>query len=96
MKKTQTLFDVAVNNASPFKFIIEIDGDYHLSEEQQEKDIKRDLFFKYKGYTTLRLSNRFVTEKSEEYLMTYLEQEIKGQLQPLQTAHPEGTLQTSQ
>ena len=42
------------------KLIIEVDGGYHNTEEQQAKDKQRDDDFKSIGYTTLRYTNEQV------------------------------------
>jgi len=40
-----------------FAVIIELDGGYHYTPEQQEYDAKRDKWFNGKGYNVWRLSN---------------------------------------
>ena len=39
------------------RLIIELDGDYHLTEEQQRKDEERSRWLATKGFTILRFSN---------------------------------------
>ena len=39
------------------RLIIELDGDYHLTEEQQRKDEERSRWLATKGFTVLRFSN---------------------------------------
>jgi very-short-patch-repair endonuclease len=48
------------------KVIIEVDGGYHLTPEQKEKDKQRDDDFKSIGYTTLRIYNS--KSKDIEYI----------------------------
>lgn len=45
------------------KLIIEVDGGYHNTEEQREKDKKRDADFMSVGYTTLRFTNEQISSK---------------------------------
>lgn len=40
-----------------FKYIIEIDGSFHEKEGIKEKDDKRDVFFRNKGYTVFRIKH---------------------------------------
>lgn len=49
---------------SPLKLIIEVDGGYHNSQEQEIKDKQRDNDFKSIGYTTLRFTNEQVQNKT--------------------------------
>ena len=49
---------------SPLKLIIEVDGGYHNSQEQQIKDRQRDNDFKSIGYNTLRFTNEQVQNKT--------------------------------
>ena len=46
------------------KLIIEVDGGYHNSQEQQIKDRQRDNDFKSIGYNTLRFTNEQVQDKT--------------------------------
>jgi len=59
------------------KLIIEIDGDYHDTEEQKLKDIERTKFLEYNGLRVIRFKNEevlsnlsFVLERIEEELFT--------------------------
>lgn len=57
-----------------YKVIVEIDGEYHYTEEQQEKDWYRtlDIFHTY-GYKTLRISNNQIySDKFEDKLINFL------------------------
>lgn len=45
------------------KTIIEVDGGYHNTEEQRQKDAKRDEAFKSIGYTTIRVTNEQACSK---------------------------------
>lgn len=47
------------------KLIIEVDGGYHNTSERMAKDLKRDKDFASIGYTTLRISNEDVKDKSK-------------------------------
>ena len=58
------------------KLIIEVDGGYHSTPEQQVKDKQRDEAFKSIGYTTLRFTNEQVASKDGkkkilEEILTY-------------------------
>lgn len=46
------------------KLIIEVDGGYHNTEEQKQKDAIRDAAFKSIGYTTIRINNEQAKDKS--------------------------------
>ena len=57
--------------------IIEIDGGYHDTEEQQEKDSIRQEWLEKNGYTVLRFTNDqilFDTEKSVNIIKQHLNQ----------------------
>lgn len=56
------------------KIAIEVDGGYHNSIEQIEKDKERDENLKKKGINTLRISNNdvFIEEKLEQLLFKIL------------------------
>lgn len=45
------------------KVVIEVDGGYHNSDEQKEKDRLRDEAFKSIGYITIRITNEQVNDK---------------------------------
>lgn len=58
------------------KLIIEVDGGYHSTPEQKNKDKQRDEAFKSIGYTTLRFTNEQVASKDGkkkilEEILTY-------------------------
>lgn len=40
-----------------FKLVIELDGEYHNTEDQKEYDTERNKFFEGMNYTVLRFSN---------------------------------------
>ena len=42
------------------KLIVEIDGGYHFTEEQQQKDSERQNWLEHKGYRVLRFTNEQV------------------------------------
>lgn len=44
------------------KVVVEIDGGYHFTDEQKEKDRQRDEAFNYIGYTTIRMTNEQVKD----------------------------------
>jgi very-short-patch-repair endonuclease len=48
------------------KLIIEVDGGYHSTPEQQAKDKKRDEDFKSIGYTTFRYTNKQLEDNKEK------------------------------
>lgn len=50
------------------KLAIELDGEYHNEEKQQEYDRERDLFLKATGIKVLRFENRMVFERLEALL----------------------------
>ena len=39
------------------KLIIEVDGGYHTTPEQKQRDRNRDLFMRNEGYATIRITN---------------------------------------
>lgn len=49
------------------RVVIEIDGGYHLTQEQQAKDSKRQRFIESKGFTVFRLTNDDVLTKSDNH-----------------------------
>lgn len=50
------------------RLIIEIDGGYHLQNEQIEKDIERQKELEHEGYTVLRFTNEQVFYDTQETL----------------------------
>ena len=55
--------------------IVELDGGYHFTEEQQEEDTIRQDWLEHQGYKVLRLTNEqilFDTNKSLEIIKQYL------------------------
>ena len=54
--------------------IVEIDGGYHETEEQKEKDYNRDLDLKSVGYRVFRCTNEEVLKNPELVYNTILEQ----------------------
>ena len=61
------------------KLVIEVDGGYHNTEEQKEKDKQRDEDFKSIGYTTLRYTNEQIDSKKgkQEIVKTILDYKLK-------------------
>ena len=58
------------------QLIVEIDGGYHTTEEQQESDAIRSEWLESKGYTVIRFSNEqvlFDTDRMIKELKTVLE-----------------------
>lgn len=55
--------DIAIPS---IKLIIEVDGGYHSTPEQQSKDKQRDEDFKSIGYTTLRYTNEQLENNKEK------------------------------
>ena len=53
--------------------IVEIDGGYHETEEQKEKDYNRDLDLKSVGYKVFRCTNEEVLKNPELVYNTILE-----------------------
>ena len=53
----------------PFKLAIEIDGEYHLTKEQQTIDkFKEDYLLNIRGIKTLRFANRLILENPQEVI----------------------------
>ena len=55
--------------------IVELDGEYHFTEEQQNEDIIRQQWLAQKGYTVLRFTNQqvlFDTDKTIETIKQHL------------------------
>ena len=55
--------------------IVELDGEYHFTEEQQNEDIIRQQWLAQKGYTILRFTNQqvlFDTDKTIETIKQHL------------------------
>ncbi|MDP2160462.1 MAG: DUF559 domain-containing protein [Flavobacterium sp.] len=57
------------------KLVIEIDGDYHDTEEQQLKDIERTKFLEYNGLRVIRFKNEEVVSN-----LNYVLERIKEEL----------------
>ena len=57
--------------------IIEIDGGYHDTEEQQEKDAIRQEWLEQNGYTVLRFSNDQILFDTENSI-NIIKQHLKG------------------
>lgn len=55
--------------------IVEIDGGYHFTEEQQKEDITRQSWLEQKGYKVLRFTNEQVLYDTDNTI-----NEIKKQL----------------
>ena len=49
--------------------IVEIDGGYHFTLEQQQKDAERQEWLEQKGYTVLRFSNEEVLGDSDSIIV---------------------------
>ena len=64
------------------KVIVEVDGGYHLTQEQKKRDEKRDKDFASIGYTTIRVTNEQVKSKKgkQEVLQKLLEIEENQKL----------------
>jgi very-short-patch-repair endonuclease len=52
------------------KLVIEIDGGYHLSEEQQQLDKERTKFLEFQGLIVIRFSNKKVLLNLPEVINT--------------------------
>ena len=48
--------------------IIEVDGDYHLAEEQQLSDRERDTYLQHFGFHIIRFSNEEVLQNLDKVL----------------------------
>jgi len=55
------------------KIILEIDGGYHYTKKQKQKDATREKFLKGKGYSVIRLHNRFALTCKKEELVDILQ-----------------------
>ena len=58
-----------------FKLIIEVDGEYHFTEEQQRKDDERTAYFIANGLNVIRFTNREIQENINKVI-----EEIKAAL----------------
>lgn|SRR3990167_3972844 len=82
--KDQHIYKVG-NKRKPFivdfwlpelKTVIEVDGEYHNSSEQKEKDLKRDLIIADKGHKIIRIKNNIAETISMSDLLKLLELDI--------------------
>ena len=65
------------------KVIVEIDGVYHFTNEQQENDALRTDWLEHQGYKIVRFTNEqvlFDTNKIIEIIKVSLSREIRGSL----------------
>ena len=65
------------------KVIVEIDGGYHFTNEQQENDALRTDWLEHQGYKIVRFTNEqvlFDTNKVIEIIKVSLSREIRGSL----------------
>ena len=51
-----------------YKLVIEVDGDYHTSEDQMKHDKKRDLTLKNLGLSILRFTNQDVHQNIDQVI----------------------------
>jgi len=50
----------------PYKLVIEVDGDSHLTREGIERDAKRDAYFQRRGFRVLHITNTQVETLTRE------------------------------
>ena len=62
------------------KLCIEIDGEYHDSKEQQQKDKERDDFLEFNGITVIRFKNEEIQNNIEKVINGIKSQIIKLEL----------------
>ena len=55
------------------KMIIEVDGDYHQSEDQLKNDEIRTTLLNFQGLKVIRFTNQEILQKQETVLKTLLE-----------------------
>jgi len=62
----------------PYKLCIEIDGEYHNSEEQKQKDIRKDNYLvNERNFCVLRITNKEVEELNQYNLISKIYSIIK-------------------
>ena len=59
------------------KVVVEIDGEYHFTEEQKEADRIRQSWLETRGYTILRFTNEQII-KEIEYVITTIREHLTG------------------
>ena len=59
------------------KVVVEIDGEYHFTEEQKEADRTRQDWLETRGYTILRFTNEQII-KEIEYVITTIREHLTG------------------
>ena len=59
------------------KVVVEIDGEYHFTEEQKEGDRTRQDWLETRGYTILRFTNEQII-KEIEYVITTIREHLTG------------------
>jgi very-short-patch-repair endonuclease len=57
-----------------YNIVVELDGGYHDTAEQQAKDRQKNKFYKRNGYALLRLKNEVADKISSDELKEYLAQ----------------------
>jgi very-short-patch-repair endonuclease len=50
------------------KLCIEVDGEYHETQEQKQQDIERDNFLKFNGISVIRFKNKEVEENLDNVI----------------------------
>ena len=60
------------------RLVIEVDGSYHDSPEQRERDSQRDDYLRQKNYQILRFTNEDVIYHTKDVLQTIKEYLIKN------------------
>lgn len=72
-KKRIEKFYIADFLIPSIKTIIEIDGEYHFTEEQKQKDIQRTKDLKQKGYKVIRINNNTIlSTKDIKHITKYI------------------------
>lgn len=72
-KKRIEKFYIADFLIPSIKTIIEIDGEYHFTEEQKQKDIQRTKDLKQKGYKVIRINNNIIlSTKDIKHITKYI------------------------
>ena len=56
----------------PIKVCVEIDGGYHNTENQRNRDARKDAYLRGRGFRVIRLTNREVSQITQEKIQALL------------------------
>jgi very-short-patch-repair endonuclease len=58
---------------------VEVDGGYHQSQEQKDKDTQRDKFLTdVRNFAVVRIKNESITEENEDWIVYILTHSDRG------------------